>query len=103
VTARKPSRGLSEVVAAGDRRASLEAVRDRVAAALVGVDDRYVAPLAKQLADVLRELESLPVPREVSKVDDLASRRASRRSGAAPVDGAGEKVVGGERGGRARR
>ncbi|MGZ4524222.1 MAG: hypothetical protein ACXVXO_12530 [Mycobacteriaceae bacterium] len=56
---------LGEVVAGGDYRASLEAVRDRLAAAIDGASDRqlvHVAPLAKQLQDVLKTLADLPVP-----------------------------------------
>jgi hypothetical protein len=73
--------GLAKVVAAGDRRASLEALRDFLAARLEAVDPDKTAPLAKQLADVLRELSTLAVPKG-SKVDDLAAKRAARRSGA---------------------
>lgn len=55
---------LTPVVSAGDYRASLEALRDRLAAAIDGASDRqlvHVAPLAKQLQDVLKTLADLPV------------------------------------------
>jgi hypothetical protein len=58
--------------------------------------------LAKQLADVLRELESLPDAKEASKVDDLAAKRAARRSGSKVDDGPAPKRVRGGGGGRAR-
>jgi len=41
------------------------------------------APLAKLLAEVLEKIEALP-KREASKVDDLASKRAKRRSAKVP-------------------
>ena len=56
---------LEAVVADGDLRKSLEAVRDRLAAFLDGLGERQVvhaAPLAKQLTDVLAQLAALPVP-----------------------------------------
>ena len=59
-----PDDGLREVVAQGDLRASLEALRDRLAAGIDGASERqlvHVAPLAKQLADVLQALAALPV------------------------------------------
>lgn len=56
--------GLVDVMASGDYRASLEALRDRLAAGIDGSTDRqliHLAPLAKQLADVLKLLADLPV------------------------------------------
>jgi len=63
----------------GDRRAALEALRDHLAVALVEVDARYKAPLAKQLSDVLRDLDGLPDVRKASPVDDLTAARVARR------------------------
>ena len=57
--------GLSGVVRGNDYRASLEALRDDLAASIEGLTERQVvhkAPLAKQLADVLKQLAELPVP-----------------------------------------
>lgn len=70
--------GLVEQVASGDRRASLEALRDMLAESLVEVDPRYRAALAKQLVEVLVALDSLPRT-ERSRLDELADRRARRR------------------------
>jgi len=56
---------LLPVVSAGDYRAGLEALRDRLAAGIDGATERqliHLAPLAKQLADVLKTLAELPVP-----------------------------------------
>lgn len=75
----KPAASLREVVAAGDRRASLIALRDELAKRLQDAD-RDVAPISRQLLLVLRELDQLPTPAEESKVDELANRRARRRA-----------------------
>jgi len=68
---------LAPVVREGDYRASLEAVRDRLAAFLDGLSDRQVvqaAPLAKQLTDVLAQLADLPVPdAELDSVENAAA------------------------------
>lgn len=73
---------LPDVVAAGDRRASLEALRDLLAAQLMTAE-RDHASLARQLRDTLREIDELHTPAEESKVDDLAKRRENRRAEAA--------------------
>ena len=73
---------LAAEVGSGDRYRGLVALRDRLAADLEGLDARYVAPVAKQLADVIREIDSLPQSREASTVDDLTSRRKARRAAA---------------------
>lgn len=95
---------LVDVVAEGDRRASLEALRDTVARSLADAEPHNVAALAKQLQSVLRELAELPAAKtETSPVDDLNARRAARRSGAASAGGAAGGVVGRGRSGGARR
>ena len=56
---------LESVVSTGDYRAGLEALRDTLAAGIDGAGDRqliHLAPLAKQLADVMLTLEEMPVP-----------------------------------------
>lgn len=74
---------LNEVVAAGDRRSALEAIRDRLAAELMVAGGREVASVAKELRETIRELDSLPLPEGVSGVDQLAKKRATRRRKAA--------------------
>jgi uncharacterized protein (DUF2267 family) len=74
---------LRGTVAAGDRVCSLRAIRDTLAASLEEAAPQYAAALAKQLADVMRELDQLQPPKQESKVDDLAARRAARRKKAA--------------------
>ena len=78
--AKKPV-GLVAAVASGDRWEALLALRDELARRLVDAD-RDAAPLARQLTIVLREIEQLPVPGAKSRVDDLAKRRAVRRTAA---------------------
>ncbi|KAB8179144.1 hypothetical protein FH609_004170 [Streptomyces sp. 3MP-14] len=76
---------MSDVVAAaesGDRRAILEAVRDRLAVELAAVEGKDAAAVAKELRATVAELESLPGGKEVSPLDELAARRAERRADA---------------------
>ena len=77
-----PRRPALVVAASGDRRAALEAIRDRLATELARPDCFGVAGIAKELRAVIAELESLPGAKE-SISDDLAARRAKRRSAAA--------------------
>lgn len=75
---------LLDIVRSGDRRASLEALRDHLAARL---DDdphpRDAAPLAQRLADVLATLADLPESGGKSVVDELTAKRARRQAEAA--------------------
>jgi hypothetical protein len=77
VTAEGAYTGLVPVVANGDYRASLAALRDRLAAGIDGASDRqlvHLAPLAKQLADVLKQLAELGDPEAAAdSVEDAAS------------------------------
>lgn len=80
--------GLSEAAAGGDRRAVLEALRDVLAESIGSVDEKYRAPLAKQLREVMAELDGLPV-KGASAVDELASKRRRRKSGVSDSTGTG--------------
>lgn len=75
--------GLEAVTSTGDRRASLEALRDRLAGAIDDPDcpARDLAALSRQLVMVMAELDALPVP-EGSAVDTLRDELAARRSAA---------------------
>lgn len=70
-------KSLPEVVADGDRVASLVALRDELARRLVSAE-REVPAIARQLLLVLRELDELQPPAMESKLDDLANKRAAR-------------------------
>lgn len=72
----------TQVIAEGDRRAGLVALRDRLARELEDAD-RDVASLARQLQSVLREIDELPSLQQESTLDDLANRRSARRAKAA--------------------
>lgn len=76
---RKPVDTLAGRAASGDRRATLEALRDLLAAQLQNAD-REIPALAKQLRDTLAELDGLPDAKEVSRVDELNARRSARRA-----------------------
>lgn len=64
-----------------ERRALLELLQARLLEELGSETGKDLAPLAKELRAVTAELETLPTG-EVSTVDDLAKRRADRRSAA---------------------
>jgi molecular chaperone GrpE (heat shock protein) len=69
---------LRKVIRSGDRRRSLEAIRDRLATELQDAEGRDVAPIAKELRAVIDQLDRSPGGKEVSKRDELAARRARR-------------------------
>jgi hypothetical protein len=73
----------SAVIKQGDRRLSLEAIRDKLAFELDEAFGRDAATIAKELASVIRELDSLPGGKEESTVDQLAARRKKRLADAA--------------------
>lgn len=90
---------LSEAATGGDLRASLEALRDCLAAeieagvackACGGSISSPTAPLAKQLRDTLNQLAALHVPKG-SVSDDLKTKRAVRQAGVAKRAAGGVK------------
>ncbi|MFI6270723.1 hypothetical protein [Micromonospora zamorensis] len=78
-----PARRASTVIRTGDRRKSLEAIRDKLAAELDDAFGRDAATIAKELTSVIREIDTLPGGKEVSTVDELTARRAARLADAA--------------------
>lgn len=76
----RPMTYLPEAVKDG-RRQGLESLRDFLAESLLEVQANARAPLARQLTIVLEQLDNLPGGEEVNPVDDLARKRAERRSG----------------------
>lgn len=89
---------IEAVVPGGDRRASLVAIRNRLATetsetlwqqhkneceCYCGMGDgRLLVALVKELRVVIAELEALPTAKEESPSDQLAARRAARLAGA---------------------
>ena len=89
---------LTRITDAGDgRRQLLEAIRDRLAQELDGLaghrhscdcrcgvppDARTVPTLAKELREIIRELDSLPTEK-ASIIDELRKKREGRRAEAA--------------------
>lgn len=94
---------LHDAVTSGQRIRSLEALRDYLSARLQAtVDERSVAPIAKMLADVMRELADIKPAEEASPIDDLASKRATRRKKAQASKRAGGANKRGRGSGQAR-
>ena len=55
---------LVSAAASGDRRKTLEALRDKLAASVADCESgRDVAALSKRLMEVMKELDALPVPK----------------------------------------
>jgi phage gp29-like protein len=73
-------RKLLETVQSGNYLASLEAVRDKLAADMEELDSKVVAQVAAQLRAVMKEIEEQPKPQNVSVADDLRARREARRA-----------------------
>ena len=75
--------GISEAFSTGDRTQSLTALRDYLTRLVDTFDGqpKDIAPITKQLADVVRELDGLaPVQRKGTALDELAARRSKAES-----------------------
>lgn len=70
-----------EAARSGDVRTSLVAIRDNLALRLENCPARDAAAIAKQLSDVIQQIDELPKPEGASLVDQLARKRADRRTG----------------------
>lgn len=72
---------IADVAAGDDRLNTLVALRDRLAADLdEAIQPRDVAVLALRLTDVLEQIDGMPQSRKVSAADEIAARRARRKS-----------------------
>ena len=61
-------------------RRQLEAIRDRLTEEIERCDSaRELAPLTRQLTEVVTQLAELPVAREESEADQIAAKRRARR------------------------
>ncbi len=75
---------LAGIAKSGDRLATLEALRDRLAAEIDECQHRHdLASLALRLTDVLQQIDSMPQTQKVSRADEIAERRAARRGAGA--------------------
>ena len=75
---------LADVAAEGSRVATLEALRDVLAASIVEADVDKRAPLAARLTDVLEQIDKLtPTAKVGDPVDEIAKRRTARGAGTA--------------------
>lgn len=73
--------GLSESAASGDRLAALKDLRDKLAVQIDGsVSLRDIATASARLQSVLEEIASLDVKPEGDGIDEIAERRAARRT-----------------------
>ena len=73
---------LADVAAAGDRLATLEALRDRLAADMDAAPPTVSAQLAAQIVKVLEAIAELAGGQKVSSLDELADRRKDRLAAA---------------------
>lgn len=73
---------LSEAASSGNRRATLEALRDKLAASVESCDSgRDTAALSKRLMEVMAEIDAIPDASSCSPV--MRNRgRAAKRKGA---------------------
>jgi hypothetical protein len=81
------NRSVGRKIKSGSLRTALLALRDRLAAEIdIAQDPRDVATLSKELREVLKAVDALPVEGVPSRLDEIAARRAQRQ--AAGSDGA---------------
>lgn len=71
---------IAEDIKAGAYRAQLEALRDRLAAEIDCVSEpRELPPLIKELREVIKTLDSLPVANGATKLGQIEAQRAKRQ------------------------
>lgn len=72
---------VAHIAAGGDRLATLEAIRDRLAQDIDDcTDERALPNLVLRLTDVLSQIDSLPSRVPTAPADLIAARRAARRA-----------------------
>lgn len=87
---------LPDSARSGDRLATLQALRDTLADQIAETDSgRDMAALSRQLTDVLKQIVDIaPEKKAGDPVDEIAARRAARRSGPAASASRASKVSG---------
>ena len=80
------SRSLSEIAESGNMLATLESVRDEIVADLMACESmRDKAALYLRLSDTLKTIDAIRPPEaKGDAVDEIAARRAARRTIPAP-------------------
>ena len=64
--------GLVDAAKSGDRRKTLEALRDKIASSIQDCESgRDVAALSKRLMEVMGELDAMPKPSEDDELAEL--------------------------------
>jgi hypothetical protein len=76
---------IAAAAATNDRRATLIAMRDKLAADMDAAPPAVVAQIAGRLAAILAEIEALPNTGTMSEYDELERQRATRRAKTAGV------------------
>ena len=73
--------GFADTIKRGDRRASLEAIRDEIAVEIeAGVPARELAALLRRLESVIETLDSMEDPEGESDADRIRREREERRA-----------------------
>ena len=75
---------IAAAAATNDRRATLVAMRDKLAADMDAAPPAVVAQIAGRLAAILAEIDALPASEVLSPYDELEQKRRTRRAGSAP-------------------
>jgi len=68
----------AEAAKSGDRRSTLEAMRDKLARDFDDAPPAVVAQIAGRLSAILAELDEMATPGKVSTLDELDKRRQDR-------------------------
>jgi len=83
---------IAEVAATGDRRKTLEAMRDKLARDMDEAPPAVVAQIAGRLSAILTELDEMPDTEKRSTLDELVARRANRIAAAESVEPAKQSL-----------
>jgi hypothetical protein len=79
---------IADVAATGDRRATLVAMRDKLAADMDEAPPAVVAQIAARLQSVLNEIDGIAAEGEIDLADQLAQRRLDRIAAAKSAESA---------------
>jgi hypothetical protein len=83
---------IAEAAATGDRRKTLEAMRDKLARDMDEAPAAVVAQIAGRLSAILTELDEMPDTEKRSTLDELVARRQNRIAAAESVEPAKQSL-----------